>query len=117
MLSRHAMLRRLTLAALAALLVVTSSALAVARGRGSPAGLAELCAGAGTVMVALDADGNPTGPAHLCPDAVLFVADGVAAPAPERPGTAARRVDAVPILCEVGRAPLLPSARGPPVRA
>lgn len=52
-------------------LLVTSEAMAVARGAPGPSGLIELCTSSGPVIVAVDDTGAPAGPPHFCPDYVL----------------------------------------------
>ena len=64
--------------ALALILVLTSGAMAVARGQTMAAGSIVICAGAGPVSIPVDAEGNPTGPAHICPDCALGLLDAAA---------------------------------------
>ena len=56
-------------------LVLTSQAMAVARGMPGAAGYAEYCLNNAPVMVPVDAEGNPTGPPHICPDFSLSLLD------------------------------------------
>jgi hypothetical protein len=111
------MLRRLALVALAGVIALTAAAFAVARGQGMVAGYAEICAGSGPVMVALNAEGNPVGPAQLCPEAAFFVIGGVAPPPPAPPLTVAPApVPAGGVILAGRRAPVA-CARGPPPSA
>ena len=69
--------------ALALILVLTSGAMAVARGQTMAAGSIVICAGGGPVSIPVDADGNPTGPAHICPDCALSLLDAAAPADPD----------------------------------
>lgn len=111
------MLRRAACLALALILAVTSVGFAVARGQGAPAGTVEICTGAGTVMLALDAEGKPAGPVHLCPDAALFVADGLPPAGPRPPETRVRPVPPPSAAPQTGRPAPAATARGPPAAA
>ncbi|WP_199023793.1 hypothetical protein [Sedimentitalea arenosa] len=64
--------------ALVALLVLTSQAMAVARGAPGAAGTIELCTGTGPVMIAVDESGAPVTPPHFCPDQALSLVSAVA---------------------------------------
>jgi hypothetical protein len=64
---------------LALMLVLTSQAMAVARGTSGPAGQMVLCTGTGPTLIYVDQNGVPTGPAVYCPDCALA---GLAALAP-----------------------------------
>ncbi len=111
------MLRRSACLAVALILAVTSVGLAVARGQRVPAGLIEICTGAGTVMLALDAEGKPAGPVHLCPDAALFVAEGLPPPGPRPPDPRVRPVQVPAVASQSGRTAPTATARGPPAAA
>ncbi len=74
-------------ATLMALLVLTGSALAMARGAGHVAGQMVICTGTGPVMVYLGELGQPTDPPVYCPDAVVsMIEDAVVSdlPRPQR---------------------------------
>lgn len=82
--------RQVILASLAAIIVMTSVALGMARGQPGPAGAMVICAGTGAVVVPVDADGNPAGPRHYCPDCALSLLETGAFPAAMQHGIAAR---------------------------
>ena len=52
-------------------LIVTSGAMAAARGQSGGTGSMIICAGQGPVVVTVDADGQPVDAAHICPDCAL----------------------------------------------
>ena len=61
---------------LAVSLVLTSGAMAVARGQTQDSvGNIILCTGHGVVWVAIDSNGDPVGPIHICPDCALQAFD------------------------------------------
>lgn len=72
------LLRRYLGLSLVLILVVTSQAMAVARGAQGPSGVVELCTGSGPVMVAVDEAGTPVGVPHFCPDGALALLAHVA---------------------------------------
>ena len=101
---------------LAALLVVTSQAFAVAQGKPAAVGTMVICQGNHMVTVAIDADGQPVETVHLCPDHAVFVAGGGAAP------NLSVAIDLVPVefasleaLSETYKASPVYWGRGPPV--
>lgn len=102
----------------AAMLVVTSQSMAVARGMTrDAAGAMILCTGSGSVTVYYDENGEPIGPSHICPDCAIGFADAVDAevvlPAPL---FVARDVEIVHVARVFWIAPAqAPNARGPPV--
>jgi hypothetical protein len=53
---------------LAAIIVVTSQSMAVARGSSAASEQLVLCTSDGVIAVYLDADGNPTAAPHVCPE-------------------------------------------------
>lgn len=59
------------MAFLALMLVLTSQAMAVARGSSGPAGQMTLCTGTGPSQIYVDQNGTPTGPPVYCPDCAL----------------------------------------------
>jgi hypothetical protein len=82
---------RLLPAFLVVVLLITSGAMAAARGQArSASGEIVLCTGTGPVSVAVDARGKPLGKLHICPDCALglFAVD---APAPLVPARALKR--------------------------
>lgn len=110
------MLRRIAAIGLALLLLVTAQAMAEARTRPLPAGMATLCTGTGPVMVHVDKDGQPVGPPVLCPDFALSLLQAVALqpvlPAP--PGLWHRwQPEAVPTRSAPSEV-ILSSVRDPP---
>ncbi len=76
--------RPLIAVCLSLMLVLTSGAMAVARGQATAAGSVVLCTGAGPVAIQVDAQGQPTGPVHICPDCALSLLDA-AATGPDSP--------------------------------
>ena len=100
-------------------LVVTSGAMAAARGQAGPAGSIEICHGATITVVYIDATGQPVEQVHLCPDYALthFGSDGAGQGqvlAPQMRMTALAWVPSA--VSAHGQAHLPPSARGPPER-
>lgn len=67
------MLRAIFAICLTLVLVLTSGAMAIARGQmaASPAMTLVICVGEGTETLRLDADGNPIPATHHCPDCTL----------------------------------------------
>ena len=110
-------LRPLAALLLASVLVITSGAMAAARGQAAPAGEIVLCTGTGTLIVPVDAQGNPSGPAHICPDCALHLfampAPPTAVPVPSGAWSAPAFANAQDSAVWVRPAPL-PPARGPP---
>ncbi|MDJ0823137.1 MAG: hypothetical protein QNJ09_15180 [Paracoccaceae bacterium] len=104
---------------LIATLVVTSGAMAAARGQAGPVGSIEICHGATVTIVYIDAEGQPVEQLHLCPDYALthFGSDG-----PGHLEVLAPQGPAVPVggthtaSMASGQTHLPPSARGPPER-
>ena len=56
---------------MALILIMTSQAMAVARGTTGPAGQMVLCTGTGPALIYVDQNGTPTGPPVYCPDCAL----------------------------------------------
>jgi hypothetical protein len=102
---------------LAFVLVLTAQTMAVARGQAVAAGEMVICSAAGLVTVQVDAEGNPVGPPHLCPDCVVSLSAWDVPAAVVVPGDRVLSEMVFPweaaAACP-GRAPGLPSARGPP---
>ncbi len=67
--------RPLVALCLSLMLVLTSGAMAVARGQATASGSVVLCTGSGPVAVQVDAEGQPVGPVHICPDCALSLLD------------------------------------------
>ena len=77
------MINRAISAVLALVMLLTSGAMAVARGQAyDVAGQIVLCSGHGIVVVLLDAEGDPVARPHLCPDCMLSSSDPGAGPLP-----------------------------------
>ncbi len=110
------MIHRYTGFGLVLLLVLTSQAMAVARGAPSPRGQIELCTGTGPVMVYVDDDGAPVGAPHICPDYALNLLAFVAPPdcAPQSVRPVPRRVRALPDARCSAQLRFGRLARGPP---
>ena len=70
-------LRQFLIICLALTLVLTSSAMAVARIKTDSVGNIIICTGKGPMSVAVDADGQPIGPTHICPDCLQNALDAV----------------------------------------
>ncbi|MEP5731756.1 MAG: hypothetical protein ABJL67_20540 [Sulfitobacter sp.] len=68
-------LRPFAVLVFAFVLVVTSQAMAVARGSSAAAGQSVLCIGSQAVTVYVDAQGQPTDAPRFCPDCVLSLAN------------------------------------------
>lgn len=67
---------RLLSFAMAFVLLITSGAMANARGQMVTAtGVMVLCTGTGPEKVLVDADGQPVHPGHICPDCVVGAMD------------------------------------------
>ncbi|MEL7117562.1 MAG: hypothetical protein AAGP08_18590 [Pseudomonadota bacterium] len=66
---------------LSAVMLITSGAMAVARGNMLDAeGQIVLCTSHGTSLLLIDADGNPLGAPHICPDCNLSLIGADASP-------------------------------------
>lgn len=104
---------------LALTLVLTSGAMALARGQVAVAGTVVICTGQGVATVPVDSRGRPVGPAYICPDCALSLIATQAMPPLDliRPlGTTLFLVPQVELPVLAGR-PFIPyCARAPPVR-
>jgi len=110
--------RRLISAVTVVALLVTSGAMAVARGQSDIGTLLVLCTGAGIEVVTIDVDGEPVERGHICPDCVLTLAAAVLADTaePARPVGRADILGALAVALPAGAAAPEAQARGPPVR-
>jgi len=70
-------LRQFLIVCLALTIVLTSSAMVVARSQTDSVGSIVICTGKGPMSVAVDADGQPIGPAHICPDCLQSTLDAI----------------------------------------
>lgn len=77
--------RTLTSALLALTLVLTSHAMATARGAAVATGQMVICTGEGTITVFTDADGAPVAAPHICPDCLASVVLGTVPAGPMLP--------------------------------
>ncbi len=113
-----ALLRSLTSLTLILCLLVTSGAMAVARGNTEIGSLVVICHGTGYATIEVGADGQPIDRTVICPDCTLTLLPDVAVPQP----VAAILVlaqDVVPTAYRVWHGTAGPDramARGPPVR-
>ncbi len=102
---------------LSLLILVTSGAMASARGQMRDAtGAVVLCLGGVSATVMVDRNGEPVEPAHICPDCALAALDAVS----QTPALAARDVGVRQIEfwkvfeTGLGHRPEASRARGPP---
>lgn len=104
---------------LALILVVTSQAMAVARGASDTTGQMVICVGAGTTTVYTDASGAPTAAPHICPDCLLLIATTPPTPALifESAPNLAYLSKSRKTLCILCARHLHPQTRAPPVLA
>ena len=112
-------LRRLCLAILACVLILSGQGIAMARGTAPAVGEMVLCAGTGSYTVFVDTEGRPTAPPHLCQDCLQGV-DHAALPDEMLPGFPKPVARAANWPFEHGRdlsGPLIVRVRGPPASA
>ena len=105
--------------ALIAVMLLTSQALAAARGQSRIAGEMVLCAGGELITVHVDAQGQPVERVVICPDMALnlMAAVGIAAPQPVLSETVLRLAASDRTLPGSGREAPAGQARGPPALA
>jgi hypothetical protein len=110
-------LRSIFSALLITLMLMTSGAMASARGMARDAvGAMVLCTGSGTVTVLMDSDGVPIEATHICPDCVIsFAPDAPEAFVLKAPDLVAGRIDVAMLGCPSAYIALTSaSARSPP---
>ena len=103
-------------ASLCLTLVLATVSSAIAHVQMATGQVVDICAGADTITLTLDAQGNPINPPHHCPDCSALTAAPPEGAAPDlaRPvGRSAPQVCAM-VLPETVDLPPVPPARGPP---
>ncbi|SPF79964.1 hypothetical protein [Pseudoprimorskyibacter insulae] len=101
---------------LAAVVLMTSMQMAIARGTPAPAGAMVICAGQGVVTVYVDENGEPVATPYICPDCALTLFQAIApdVPAADRSATWVRIAFGISDIDGVSSPVAEPHARGPP---